>query len=95
MPLGKLNRATAPVPSVVVKEFTVPASVVTRAPGIVTWRMTELLVSAMKRLVPKAAMPFGLLKRAAVPVASVEAKLPAKPAKVETTPPRVTLRTMC
>src|SRR6266568_4468174 len=91
-PVGKLKRAVLPVPSALPKRPAEPANVVTFAAGVIL-RMVLLLVSATKML-PTLSMATatGLLKRAALPVPLALPGLPAKPAKVVTTPAGVILR---
>ncbi len=94
MPTGWLNRAADPVPSVVPTLPAVPARVVT-TPAEVILRIVALFRSVTNTLPePSTAMPNGWLKSAAVPVASVEPKEVDEPARVDTTPAGVILRTV-
>src|SRR5205809_7791352 len=89
---GKLQRAVLPVPLALPVLAAKPAKVLTTRPGVIL-RMVLLLVSATKML-PTLSMATaaGPLKRAALPVPLTLPVLPAKPAKVVTTPAGVILR---
>src|SRR6476661_2867302 len=90
--LGKLKRAVLPVPSALPVLPAKPAKVLTTRAGVIL-RIVLLLVSATKML-PTLSMATaaGPLKRAALPVPLALPVLPAKPAKVVTTPAGVILR---
>ena len=97
IPLGLLKLAAAPVPSCPIGSPPIapPASVVTTPAGVIL-RILLFIVSATKT-VPywSTAMPWGLLKLAAVPVPSWPIPAPPPmppPASVVTTPLGVILR---
>lgn len=91
-PVGVLNLAAVPVPSVLPAVPAVPAKVVTTPELITTLRITWLDESATNRLVPSVAIPAGLLNVAAVPVPLAEPTVPTVPAKVVTAPAELMTR---
>ena len=92
MPPGLLKRAAVPAPLALPELPERPAALVTTA-ALVILRMLWLPLSATWK-VPEASrvMAFGVLKRALPPVASVVPEVPARPAKVVTSPAGVILR---
>ena len=93
-PGGVLNLAFVPTASTNPATPTVPAKVVTTAPGYVMRRMMWLLLSAIMRppVAGWKATPESVLKRALVPVPSAVPKVPQRPANLVTTPAGVTMR---
>src|SRR5207248_6389477 len=90
--VGKLKRAVLPAPLALPVLPAKPAKVLTTRAGVIL-RMVLLLVSATKILpILSMATATGNLKRAVLPVPLALPGLPAKPAKVVTTPAGVILR---
>ena len=85
-PTGVLNRAAAPIPSLVPDEPEVPANVVTALEAKLIALMTWLSLSATYSVLPSddIATSRGVLNRAAVPMPSVDPDKPAVPASVVT-----------
>src|SRR5262245_33994440 len=91
IPEGLINRAVLPTPSVWPWLPADPTYVVTAWVATTIFRTVELLVSVTNRLVPSPQIPLGALKRAAVPVPSVDPTPPdTDPANVVTAPVAMT-----